>query len=149
VWSTGTVVHGEGEGHACSCRWTGSNEGWALGLDWGTREARWLAVVADTWDTLVWGRGRADRVTGVDEDWWDTCLGSGGCACDAQPTAVSWLSLKITQLLVLLSLGLKIRWWWFRRESKVPCRVIGKDTSTRSNFIWSAWLQDLVHFSPS
>jgi hypothetical protein len=27
VWSMGTVVDSEGEGHAGSCRWTGSGEG--------------------------------------------------------------------------------------------------------------------------
>jgi hypothetical protein len=33
VWSLETVVNGEGKGHAGSCRWTGSSEGRALGLD--------------------------------------------------------------------------------------------------------------------
>jgi hypothetical protein len=27
VWGTGTVVDDEGEGHAGSCRWIGSDEG--------------------------------------------------------------------------------------------------------------------------
>jgi hypothetical protein len=50
VWSTGTVVDDEGECHAGSYWWTRSGEGWALGLDQGTRVARWLTAVADTWD---------------------------------------------------------------------------------------------------
>jgi hypothetical protein len=37
VWSIGTVVDGEGESHAGSCRWTVSGEGRGLGLDLGTR----------------------------------------------------------------------------------------------------------------
>jgi hypothetical protein len=40
VWSIGTVVGDEGEGHAGLCRWTESSEGRALGLDRGTRGAR-------------------------------------------------------------------------------------------------------------
>jgi hypothetical protein len=39
VWSTGTMVNDEGEGHACLCQWTGSGEGRALGHDRGTGEA--------------------------------------------------------------------------------------------------------------
>jgi hypothetical protein len=50
VWSIGTVVNNEGEGHAGSCRWTRIGEGRVLGLDRGTRFAGWLALVADTWD---------------------------------------------------------------------------------------------------
>jgi hypothetical protein len=33
VWSIGMVLDDEGEGHAGSCRWTGSGEGRELGLD--------------------------------------------------------------------------------------------------------------------
>lgn len=33
VWSSETVVDGEGEGHAGPCRGTGSGEGHMLGLD--------------------------------------------------------------------------------------------------------------------
>jgi hypothetical protein len=33
VWSTGTMIDDEGEGHADSCRWTESGEGRELGLD--------------------------------------------------------------------------------------------------------------------
>jgi hypothetical protein len=33
VWNTGTMVDGEGKGHAGSCQWTRSGEGQALGLD--------------------------------------------------------------------------------------------------------------------
>jgi hypothetical protein len=40
VWSTGTMVEDEGEGHVGSCRWTRSDKGWALGLGRGTKEAR-------------------------------------------------------------------------------------------------------------
>jgi hypothetical protein len=39
VWSIDTVVDGEGESHAGSCRWTESGEGRALRLDQGTRIA--------------------------------------------------------------------------------------------------------------
>jgi hypothetical protein len=38
VWSTGTVVNGEGEGHAGSCRWTERDEGQALDLTEGLEE---------------------------------------------------------------------------------------------------------------
>jgi hypothetical protein len=48
VWSTRTVVDAKGVGHVGSCRWTGSGEGRALGLDRGTREGGRLAVVPDT-----------------------------------------------------------------------------------------------------
>lgn len=41
------VVDGEGEGHVGSCRWTESDEGRALGLNWGTGEAKWPAAVAN------------------------------------------------------------------------------------------------------
>jgi hypothetical protein len=37
VWSTGTVVDSEGEGHVGLCQWTESDEGRALGLDRGTK----------------------------------------------------------------------------------------------------------------
>lgn len=40
AWSSEAVIDDEGEGHAGSCRWTGSGEGLMLGLDRGTREAR-------------------------------------------------------------------------------------------------------------
>jgi hypothetical protein len=33
VWSAGTVVDNEGKGQAGLCRWIGSGEGRALGLD--------------------------------------------------------------------------------------------------------------------
>jgi hypothetical protein len=39
LWSTCMVVDGEGEGRAGSCRWIGSGEGRAQGLDRGTRVA--------------------------------------------------------------------------------------------------------------
>jgi hypothetical protein len=42
------VVDGEIEGHAGLCRWTGSSEGRALGLDRGTRIIDGLVVVANT-----------------------------------------------------------------------------------------------------
>jgi hypothetical protein len=51
VWSTGTVVDGEVEGHAGSCWWTRSGEGRVLGVDRGTRVAGWLDVLANTCDT--------------------------------------------------------------------------------------------------
>jgi hypothetical protein len=37
VWSTGSIGDDESEGHVCSCQWTGSGEGRALGLDRETR----------------------------------------------------------------------------------------------------------------
>ena len=47
AWKSEAVVSGEGEGHAGSCRWTGSGEGRMLGLDRGTR--RRLFAVTDVW----------------------------------------------------------------------------------------------------
>jgi hypothetical protein len=63
VWSTGRVVNNKDEGHAVSCRWTGSGEGRVLGLDRGTRVTRWLAVVANTCDTCarMWQSGSCCR----------------------------------------------------------------------------------------
>jgi hypothetical protein len=50
VWSTGMVVDNEGEGHAGSCRWTGSGEGRELALE--RDQSRWVTSHgADTCDT--------------------------------------------------------------------------------------------------
>jgi hypothetical protein len=54
--------------------------------------------------------GRADRVTGVVEDWRDTCPGCGERACGARLMAVWWLNHKTTSRYgwwVSPSLGLK------------------------------------------
>lgn len=39
AWSPKAMVDGEGERHVGSCRQIGSDEGRALGIDLGTREA--------------------------------------------------------------------------------------------------------------
>jgi hypothetical protein len=46
------------------------------------------------------------------------------------------------QIMGLLSLGLKTRWWWFQRESKASHGIITEGASRRSNFVWSTWLSD-------
>ena len=79
-----------------------------------------------------------DRVAGVVEDWRDTRLiveDVHEVRCSRQ---VWWFGPKTTQRYgwrVLLSLGLKTRRRWFRREPAVARGVIAEGASRRSNSV--------------
>jgi hypothetical protein len=143
VWSIVMVVDDEGEGHAGLCWWTRSGEGRALGLDWGTRVARWLATVADTWDTHrhedvaeqallpAWSRTTRTRVQDVgdvhvEQYSWQF----GGWASRNHPTL---------RMEGLAEFGLKTWQWWFQQELEEARGVITRVVSRWSNFVWSAW----------
>jgi hypothetical protein len=76
VWSTGTVVNGEG--HAGSCRWTESDQGRALDLTEGSEspgdQQWWLTLRTCTRARTWWSRPccRRDRglVGHVSMTWW-------------------------------------------------------------------------------
>jgi hypothetical protein len=87
VWSTGTVVDSEGEGHVGSCRWTGRGEGRALRLNRGTREVGWLAVEANTCDTH-WREAVAERI--MSPAWSRTSETRGQNVGDVHAVCYSW-----------------------------------------------------------
>jgi hypothetical protein len=135
VWSTRTVV--DGEGHVGFVRWTRSSEGRALGLDWLGDWRRW-ATSRDgrhLGHARARGRGRADRVTGVVEDWQDMCPGRGGRACGALLTAVLVVEPQNHQAYGFAEFGTQnsaLRFW---RKSEASHGVITKGMSRRSNFV--------------
>jgi hypothetical protein len=77
-----------------------------------------------------------DSVAGVVEDWWDTRLiveDVHEVRCSRQ---VWWFGPQNHPALrVLLSLGLKTRWWRFRRESVAANSMIAEGASRRSNSV--------------
>jgi hypothetical protein len=134
VWSIGTVVDGKGEGHVGLCRWTGSGEGWALGLDRGTRVTEWPTMVANLGHALVWGRGGAGHVQGVGDAHEVPYSQQFGGWASKLPSA--------TDYGISTGFGLKTWRWQFRQELDVARGVIIEGASTRSNSVWRAWPSD-------
>jgi hypothetical protein len=79
-----------------------------------------------------------DYVAGMVEDWRDTRLIVKDVTRCGAHDRFGGLGLKTTQHYgwrVLLSLGLKTRWWRFRREPVVARDMIAEGASRRSNSV--------------